>query len=77
MVKSHAEIVKCIRDNKRPSLERRRLVDAKDETISSAISIALLKDAIRVSFRPGDNFILDGLYVFLAPRKFSADTGQV
>lgn len=77
MVKGRAEIVKCVRDNERPSLERREFVNPEDKTVSGAISIAFLKDAVRVSVRPGDHFILDGLYMFLAPRKLCANTGKV
>jgi hypothetical protein len=77
MVKSITEIAQGISDYKRPSLKGRRLINSQNKTVTSAVTICLLEQAVRVSLRPGKGFILDSLYVFLAPNQLGADARKV
>jgi hypothetical protein len=66
MVKSISEIRESIRNDKRPSLKGRRFVNAQKKTVTGAVRACLLKDAVRVSVYPSQDFIVDGLGVLLA-----------
>jgi hypothetical protein len=67
VVKGCPQVVETISDHQRPSLERRRFVDAQNKAVSGALRVCLWNDTIRASVCPGSDFILDGLSVFLSP----------
>ena len=66
MIEAASEGINAICNDEGPFMERRRFVDPYDDCISGAVSVHLLKDAVRISFHPGRNFIADGLSMFRA-----------
>jgi hypothetical protein len=66
VVKSIPEIIEGISNQEGPSLQRGSLVHSNDEAMPSAIRVLLFDQAIRVSVRPSQEFIFEGLSVFLA-----------
>ncbi len=77
IVQGGSQIVEAIGNHQSPSLEWRGLVLSKDEAITGAVSVYLLRDAVRVSVHPGLDFIVDGLSVFLTPGELSSNASEV
>jgi hypothetical protein len=67
MVESVPEIVESVGDDQRPSLYGRGFINPNDDAVSCAIRILLCEQTVRVSVRPCQDFILEGLSMFLAP----------
>jgi len=68
MVESIPKVIESICDQERPSLQGGNLIHSDKDAMSSAIKVFLFEQTIRVSVRPSQEFILEGLSVFLAPR---------
>ena len=66
MIQAATEGVDTVGDDQGPIIERRGLINPNDDSATGAISIHLLKYAIRISFHPGRDFIADGLSMFRA-----------
>lgn len=66
MIEAASKGINAIRDDERPFIERRRLVDPDNSCVSGAVSIHLLQNAVRISVHPGRDFIADGLSMFRA-----------
>jgi hypothetical protein len=67
VIQSSPQIVEAVSGHQGPSLERRWLVLAQNETVTGAISVHLTGKTVRFSVQPGLDFTIEGLSVFLAP----------
>jgi len=77
VIQGGTKVGKAVRKHQAPPLKRGRLIDAKEDAVSSVVRVSLSRDTIWVSVKVGPDFILDGLSVFLRPGYFCANVGQV
>jgi hypothetical protein len=67
VVKSTPEIMDKISEHETPSFERSLLRNAKEYAVSGKVWISFSDESVMASVIPGDDFILDGFSMVVAP----------
>lgn len=77
IVESSSEVVECVGDSERPSHQGGSFIFPQDDAVAGVVSFNLFGNAVWASVHPSEDFIVDGLSVFLAPRQLCASVGEV
>ena len=70
VVQSTSEVVDGIADNQRPPLKTGRMIDDGDSPVPGKIDVVFNGDSIRLAVDPGNQFLLEGVYMLLGTMEF-------
>jgi hypothetical protein len=77
VIKCGSEVTETVGRHEGQTLESGGLIDPNNQAMAGAVRVSLLDKAIRVSVVPSADFVIDGLSVFLTPRKLRSNGSEI